>query len=279
MDRKGGGIMTIEEMQKRKQELGYSYEQIAELANLPLGTVQKVLGGITKTPRYATRLALEKVLSPKGVYDAELPKMPILMREKSNYYAGKKDGEYTLEDYYALPDERRVELIDGVFYDMASPTHIHQAISGEIYTRFKDHVRKNKGLCVPMYAPLDVQLDCDDKTMIQPDVLVLCDRSKFQHGVVYGAPDLVVEVLSKSTKRKDATLKMTKYLAAGVREYWIVDPKQKKIIVYDFDHEDYPVIYGFESKVPVQIFNGECEVDFAEIYEYISFLYEDEVEL
>lgn len=271
--------MTIEEMQKRKQELGYSYEQIAELSGLPLGTVQKVLGGITKSPRFATRQALEKVLLKGMDFDPELPMMPDQIREKSNYQVPKKDGEYTLEDYYALPDERRVELIDGVFYDMASPTHIHQLISGEIYQKFAEYIDKNKSTCISMYAPLDVQLDCDDRTMIQPDIMVICDRSKFQRGLVFGAPDLVVEILSKSTKRKDSLLKTAKYANAGVREYWIVDPKQKKVVVYDFEHEDYPVIYGFEDKVPVRIFNGECEVDFAEIYEYISFLYEDDVEL
>ena len=220
---------------------------------------------------------LEQMLSEEA--DIEMFRMPDVMREKSNYQVEKKDGEYTLEDYYALPDERRVELIDGVFYDMVSPTHIHQAIVGKIYHKFADHIDKNKGTCMPMLSPLDVQLDCDDKTMIQPDVLILCDRSKFKRGVVYGAPDLVVEILSKSTKKKDILLKTTKYEKAGVREYWMVDPKQKKVIVYDFEHEDYPVIYGFEDKIPVRIFDGECEVDFAEIYEYVQFLYEDEVEL
>ena len=67
-----------------------------------------------------------------------------------------------------------------------------------------------------------------------------------------------------------------KYQKAGVREYWLVDPKGKKVIVYDFEAEVTPSIYGFSSKVPVGIFKGECEVDFAKIYEYISFLYEED---
>lgn len=271
--------MTIEEMQRRKQEMGYSYEKIAELSGLPIGTVQKVLGGITRNPRYETRQALEKVFHRDT--DWGIGSQPGVIRETSSYRVEKKEkkqGEYTLEDYYALPDEQRVELIDGVFYDMSSPRHIHQIIGGQIYRQFSDYIDQKKGLCVPAYAPLDVQLDCDDRTMVQPDVLILCDRNKFKGGVIYGAPDLVVEILSKSTGKKDLYLKTMKYENAGVREYWIVDPQKKTVLVYDFENELYPTIYGFDSKVPVRIFGGECQVDFAEIFEYVSFLYEDDWE-
>lgn len=67
--------------------------------------------------------------------------------------------------------------------------------------------------------------------------------------------------------------KLAKYKEAGVREYWLVDPDKKKVLVYDLEHEELPIVYGFDSKVPVMIFGGECVIDFAEIYEYISFLY------
>ena len=127
-----------------------------------------------------------------------------------------------------------------------------------------------------MAAPMDVQLDCDDKTMVQPDVMVICDRDKITRKCIYGAPDLAVEILSDSTKKKDMYVKLGKYMEAGVREYWLVDPKGKKVIAYDFEAEVTPSIYGFSSKVPVGIFGGECEVDFAKIYEYISFLYEED---
>ena len=188
----------------------------------------------------------------------------------------KKQGEYTLEDYYALPDERRVELIDGVIYDMSAPTTIHQLIGLEIWGQLQKFIRKKKGTCIPFAAPVDVQLDCDDRTMVQPDVLVVCDRDKIIKRCIYGAPDFVVEVLSPSTKRKDGIIKLSKYISAGVREYWIVDPDKKQVVVYDFQKEDYPVIYGFGGEIPVGIFDGECQIDFAEIYEYMRFLYEKE---
>ena len=125
--------MTIQEMNERKKELGYSYERLAELSGVPVGTVQKVLGGITKSPRYDTLYALERVLSPY---------QPMMVRESVAVYGEKRQGEYTVEDYFALPDERRVELIDGVIYDMASPNLVHQTIAGEIYAKIREYIRK-----------------------------------------------------------------------------------------------------------------------------------------
>lgn len=251
-------------MNERKKELGYSYERISELSGVPVGTVQKVLGGITKTPRYDTLYALEKVLSPYY--------QPMMIREGVVTYGEKKQGEYTVEDYFALPDERRVELIDGVIYDMASPTLMHQTISMEICAPLRDYIRKKKGKCIAGVAPWDVQLDCDNKTMVQPDVYIVCDRNKIRNGRLFGAPDFVVEVLSPSTAKKDTGIKTAKYAAAGVREYWIVDARRERIIVYILNEEGYYDIslYTFSDEVPVAIFDNECKIDFQEIWEYIK---------
>lgn len=262
--------MTIKEIREQISRLGCSCEQIAEKAGLPLKDVQVILEGdidqLQHDISYDTLNHLEKVLMGEPVHG--------IKESEADFIIGKKQGEYTLEDYYALPDERRVELIDGVFYDMASPIHIHQLISGQIYRILFDYIDKNKGMCVPAIAPLDVRLDCDDRTVVQPDVMVVCDRDKFVRGVVCGAPDMVVEVLSRSTWKKDSYKKLDKYADAGVREYWLVDPDKKKVIVYDLEHDEWPAIYGFNDEVPVGIFDGLCKVDFAAIYRYISFLYD-----
>ncbi len=199
-----------------------------------------------------------------------------MVKEEAAAYGVKQQGEYTLEDYYAIPDERRVELIDGVIYDMASPSSVHQDLVTEIALILRGFVKKHKGKCKVYASPLDVQLDCDDKTMVEPDVLVVCDRDKIIKRCIYGAPDFVVEVLSLSTSKKDSVLKLKKYKAAGVREYWMVDPDKKKVVVYDWSKSELPTIYGFDTKVPVGIFHGDCEIDFAEIYQEIAFLYEKE---
>lgn len=291
--------MTIAEMILRKKELGYSYEQISELSGVPIGTVQKVLGGITKSPRRATIAALESVLGyhrrEAFRYTAEEKQVdivregtaayavrsdqttadaPINNRESdgvSREYTGKK--KYTLDDYYALPDDVRAELIDGVLYDMASPTSMHQLLAGDIYTTLSNFIKKSKGKCVPYIAPFDVQLDRDEKTMVEPDVIVVCDRSKILENRVYGAPDLAVEVLSKSTRIKDSIIKTAKYLEAGVREYWIVNPWEKTITVYDFEHDTEIRTYAGNEQVPVGIFDGACCVDFGEIFAYIDSLF------
>lgn len=197
-----------------------------------------------------------------------------MVKEEAAAYGVKRQGEYTLEDYYAIPDDIRVELIDGVIYDMSAPTLVHQRLAGRIFSILDVFVLSKKGKCIPFVSPIDVQLDCDDKTMVQPDVMVVCDRDKIRNRCLYGAPDFVVEILSPSTSKKDSTIKLNKYKAAGVREYWMVDPDKKKVVVYDWSKSEMPTVYGFDAKVPVGIFRGECEIDFPEIYEQITFLYE-----
>lgn len=292
-------------MRIKKKELGYSYEQISELAGIPVGTVQKVLGGITKSPRYATLQALQKVFEKESgtltsqeedsdfnydrnivtsdrveeglaTYGTVQSSDALLSGAKQAGYLGKekRQGEYTLNDYFALPKKRRAELIDGVFYDMSAPTHLHQAIAYRICRCFDDYIQKNQGPCRPFMAPLDVQLDCDDRTMVQPDVLIVCDRDKLRHGRIYGAPDLVVEIISRGTLIKDTHLKRVKYTRAGVKEYWLVYPEQKTVVVYDLKVQEQVRIYGFADSVPVGIFDGACKVDFSEINEYVGFLYD-----
>lgn len=200
--------------------------------------------------------------------------IPVIREELTPYLAKKRQGEFTTEDYFALPEEHRVELIDGVIYYMATPVSGHQGIADEIRETFNQFIKKNKGRCFTLTSPVSVQLDCDNKTMVQPDVLIVCDRNKFQRSIIYGAPDLIVEVLSPSTRKKDLTIKLRKYRNAGVREYWIVDQKHKQVIVHEVEKGNLTTIYTFEDKVPVGIFDGECMVDFKEIYEYVGFLYE-----
>ncbi len=180
---------------------------------------------------------------------------------------------YTIEDYYALPEGIRVELIDGVFYDMPSPSYVHQMIQGCIFTAIYHYIREKKGKCLVFMAPADVQLDCDDKTMVQPDVLIICDKGKIKERCAMGAPDFVAEILSDSTRKKDMTVKLRKYKNAGVREYWLIDEKNDSVVVYNFEKNDMPVLYGFDSKIPVGIYQGDLEIDFAEIKKEVGSLY------
>lgn len=260
--------MTIEEMKQRKRELGYTNERVAELSGVPLGTVQKIFAGITLAPRYETLQALERIFRS----DTDFCGSPVC--ESTAPYCVKKPGEYTLEDYRALPEDRRAELIDGVIYDLSSPTCSHQMIQLDIGRQLADYIDSRQGACIPFTAPADVQLDMDSRTMVVPDVFVVCDRSKITRSHLLGAPDLIIEILSPSTWRKDAYLKLEKYAVAGVREYWLVDPERLKIMVYDLEQNVLAQLYTFSDQVPVAIFDGDCKIDFSRIYEKIRFLYE-----
>ena len=276
--------MTIEEMRQRKRELGYTNQMIAERSGIPLSTVQKVFAGATSSPRRETIEALGRALEKdkSAVYEDPVTSDRMVNETSEAYNVNAEDGNssetgnrlFTLEDYLRLPDDQRVELIDGVFYDMAAPTTIHQGVAGFLHKKFLDFVMENKGPCFPFISPVDVQLDCDDKTVVQPDILVVCDRTKYKNGRVFGAPDLVVEVLSPSTRRKDMQLKMYKYAGAGVREYWMVDPEKKLVVQYDLEHLEIPAIYNFQSVIPVLIWDGACTIDLREMDETIGFLWE-----
>ncbi|MCI6885683.1 MAG: Uma2 family endonuclease, partial [Lachnospiraceae bacterium] len=126
---------------------------------------------------------------------------------------------------------------------------------------------------LPMIAPVDVQLDQDDRTMVQLDVMIVCDRSIITLKGIFGAPDFIVEVLSPSTRKKDMSIKMMKYMEAGVREYWMIDVAQKKVIVYDLEHAAIPVIYSFSDPVPVGIWGGACKINLTEVSELLDELF------
>ena len=144
---------------------------------------------------------------------------------------------YCYRDYLAWDSDHRYELIDGVRAAMApAPGLEHQELAGRIYTQL---VLKLDGHpCRPFIAPMDVRLpkpeqtDDDSDTVVQPDVLVICDRSKLDSRGVRGAPDFVVEVLSPATAARDQIVKRKLYERAGVREYWHVHPTDRLLTIY-----------------------------------------------
>ena len=180
----------------------------------------------------------------------------------------KKTQRYTYADYCTWDDNERWELIDGIAYAMApAPSDFHQSISRDILLQIGGFLRGKK--CKVFHAPYDVRLNAGtkDNTVVQPDLLVICDQSKRDGKGCVGAPDMIVEILSPSTATRDRLLKFEKYRQAGVREYWIVDPETKMVSAHILKDGEYTTnVYGQDSTVPVFVLDG-CTVNLAEVFE------------
>lgn len=165
-----------------------------------------------------------------------------------------KERIYTIEDIYTLPDGQRAELIDGQIYMMAPPSRSHQKISGSLYAEIYNYIQKKNGDCEVYAAPFAVFLSKDDLNYVEPDISVICDKSKLDELGCHGAPDWIIEILSPSTERIDCGIKLFKYRSAGVREYWMINPRLKTINVYDFEHNEKSRQYSFDDDISVCIY-------------------------
>jgi len=177
----------------------------------------------------------------------------------------KPEYEFTYGDYYNWDDGKRWELIYGVAYDMTpAPLRVHQKIVGTIFKEFINYLDGKD--CEVYVAPFDVRLpegdeaDDDVPTVVQPDILVVCDKSKLDRRGMRGAPDLVVEILSEHTAKKDMTVKLDLYERHRVKEYWIVNSDGKNIMVFKFDNKSKkykrPETYFPGDELKAGIFKG-----------------------
>lgn len=152
----------------------------------------------------------------------------------------------------AFQEERWEELIDGKVVMMSPAATNHTLVSGNIYGIFWNHLKSNKKKCTPISDGSTVYLT--DKDHFVPDMMVVCDRDKIKSNGIYGAPDLVVEVLSPSTTRNDRTHKKDIYGRCGVREYWLVSPNEKSVEIYRNNgtelvfHNVYTLHYDWQLK-------------------------------
>lgn len=170
---------------------------------------------------------------------------------------------YTTQDIYNLPEGVRAELMDGRIYYMAPPSRRHQEIAGALYRKIADYIDAKAGLCKVYIAPFAVFLKGDDKTYVEPDISVICDRDKLTDKGCAGAPDWAIEVVSPGSRKMDYFVKLFQYRAAGVREYWIVDPEKSRVLVYNFQEED-TLEYSFGESVKAGIY-PDFWIDFARL--------------
>lgn len=164
-----------------------------------------------------------------------------------------KEKIYTVDDIYALPAGERAELIDGQIYYMAPPTTRHQRMLNYLSTEINLYIRKKNGKCEVFPAPFAVYLNKNNKTYVEPDISVICDKDKLTDKGCDGAPDWVIEVVSPGSRAMDYFTKLLKYGTSGVREYWIVDLAKQRVIVYFFENDTVEE-YSFGEDVPVGIY-------------------------
>ena len=165
------------------------------------------------------------------------PAYPLALPEEQRW---PEQGHWTYEDYLRLPDDgQRYEVIRGVLYVTATPTRFHQYVLGELFSVMRGFVRKHR-LGLVLFAPFDIRLPDRIADPVEPDLMYFRkgneppgeEDSSFQ-----GVPDLVAEVLSRSTRHRDQRTKLEAYLDAGIPEYWIVDPKTRTVVVYTLSED------------------------------------------
>ncbi len=167
--------------------------------------------------------------------------------------------EYTTEYIENLPEGKRAELIDGIVYDMSAPGTLHQRIVMRISQKLANYIDENGGKCEVFPAPFAVYLAENNKNYLEPDITVICDPDKIDEKGCHGAPDMIIEVTSDSTYKRDMGIKLFKYRDAGVREYWVINPKLRVTTVNIFDEklgEDNIAQYSFDEEVSPAIYPG-----------------------
>lgn len=172
---------------------------------------------------------------------------------------------YTEDDYYNLSENVRAELIEGIMiYNQAAPARIHQSILGELYTAINNYIKSKSGHCRVYPAPFAVRLKEGQKTIVEPDISVICDQKKLTDRGCTGAPDWIIEIVSPGNPSHDYIVKLNLYADAGVREYWIVDPDKNRIFVYFLEKARFEVeTYTFQDKIKVNIYE-DLYIDFTE---------------
>ena len=152
-------------------------------------------------------------------------------------------------------------MIEGnLIYNQAAPSRIHQTILSELHTVINNYIKSNQGACRVYPAPFAVKLREDSKTIVEPDLSIICDKNNLTDRGCTGAPDWIIEIVSPGSRRMDYFIKLFKYRTAGVREYWIVDPEKNRITVYNFESEDTGE-YAFSESIKVGIYDN-LTIDF-----------------
>lgn len=172
---------------------------------------------------------------------------------------------YTASDYYALPEGVRAELIDGQIYYQAAPSRAHQKLLSGLHATIYHYLKSKGGSCEVYPAPFAVSLKESGKTIVEPDISIICDQEKLTDKGCTGAPDWIIEIVSPHNSSHDYIRKLNLYADAGVRDYWIVNPMKQTIFVYHLEETKFEAAaYTFRDKIRVNIYD-DFWIDFQEV--------------
>ena len=217
-----------------------------------------------------------------SVYDAWQEDISHCIKEPDAIYLTKNDFDnparrFTYADFMRIPESNHImEILNGILKLFAAPATVHAQITAVLLGRLFNFIDRKKGKCRVFHNPFSVRLSLDGSTdddkivnVVQPDICVICDLSKLDKQGCFGHPDLIVEVLSPKHRKRDLVEKFNLYEAAGVREYWIIDPKKKTLKVFLLQPDgryDLGTVYECGQKAPVYILEG-LEIDLNELFE------------
>ena len=291
--------MDINDLKRRKKNLKLTTAQLAYLAELPVGTVSKVMTGETKKPSYITIEKIDKALAHEEMiarldeykryleeYLKQHPDEDVDMKELEQKYRKERglnndpipfavpkgetenhgnlaivaDKRATVSMLGEIGEDRNVELLDGNIIINEMPGIKHQTIVQNIGWAIQKFIDDNKGKCKVFSIGVNVRISEDDYSLLIPDIVVTCDPDSIRDDGIWGAPDWVIEVVSRSTRHRDYRDKMHKYMSCGVREYWIVDPDKEKVTTYIEGEPMMAYNYNFDDEIPVYIYDGRLKI-------------------
>ena len=171
------------------------------------------------------------------------------------------EESYTIEDIYNLQQGERAELIDGQIYFMAPPNTRHQRFVHFLDRIIGNYIQDKNGQCEVFPAPFAVFLNKNAKNYVEPDLSIICYKEKITDKGCNGAPDWIIEVVSPASRQMDYYKKLFKYRAAGVREYWVIDPDKQIVTVYNFE-SDHMEEYSLMDSIKVGIYE-DLIIDFS----------------
>jgi len=170
----------------------------------------------------------------------------------------KREQYYTFEEFLNIDVENRYELNEGILYMMSSPSDLHGAISIRLIIQIGVFL---EGKTCEIRHDENVRLWQDQDTCYVPDIWVVCDTSKIENFGCNGAPDFIIEIISPSNAYRDYLVKLNDYRRAGVKEYWIIEPKDKKVLVNILKDSEYQLtVYPFDIPINVTVLPG-CQID------------------